>query len=420
MNVIDDRERGSAGQAQGGGMRQGWTWKPLGEVCKTGSGGTPLSSRKEFYEGGTIPWLVSGEVAQGNVREAKNFITAAGLENSAAKLFPRDTVLVAMYGATAGQVAILRFEAATNQAVCGILPNDKFVPEFLYYFLLAKKDDLVAQATGNAQPNISQIKIKNTAVPVLPLPEQHRIVTLLDEAFAGLATAKANAEQNLQNARAIFESHLQSVFSKRGEGWVETTLETVLATQPQNGWSPPAANHADTGTPVLTLSSVTGFRFRSDKIKFTSAQTDLSKSYWVKNGDFLITRSNTPELVGHVAIAADIERPTIYPDLIMRMNPMPDRMITEFLYCQMRTPAMRTKIIGRAQGANPTMKKISNGAVKTLPVTAPPIETQQVIVATLQEVSTETQRLTSLYERKLAALEELKKSLLHQAFNGEL
>ena len=124
MNVIDDRERGSAGQAQGGGMSQGWTWKLLGEVCKTGSGGTPLSSRKEFYEGGTIPWLVSGEVAQGNVREAKNFITAAGLENSAAKLFPRDTVLVAMYGATAGQVGILRFEATTNQAVCGILPND--------------------------------------------------------------------------------------------------------------------------------------------------------------------------------------------------------------------------------------------------------------------------------------------------------
>ena len=161
-------------------MKKGWTWKPLGEVCKTGSGGTPLSSRKEYYEGGNIPWLLSGEVAQGNVREAKNFITKAGLENSAARLFPKDTVLVAMYGATAGQVGILRFEAATNQAVCGILPNDKFVPEFLFYFLLAKKDELVAQATGNAQPNISQIKIKNTEVPVPPLAEQQRIVAQLD------------------------------------------------------------------------------------------------------------------------------------------------------------------------------------------------------------------------------------------------
>jgi len=163
-------------------MKKMWPWKPLGEVCKTGSGGTPLSSRKEYYEGGSIPWLLSGEVAQGNVHEAKNFITKAGLENSAAKLFPQDTVLVAMYGATAGQVGILRFEAATNQAVCGILPNDKFIPEFLFFFLLAKKGELVAQATGNAQPNISQIKIKNTEVPIPPLSEQQRIVGLLDEA----------------------------------------------------------------------------------------------------------------------------------------------------------------------------------------------------------------------------------------------
>jgi len=197
-------------------MNKGWTWKPLGVVSKTGSGGTPLSSRKEYYDGGNIPWLVSGEVAQENVREAKNFITKAGLENSAAKLFPKDAVLVAMYGAMAGQVGILRFEAATNQSVCGILPNEKFVPEFLFYFLLAKNDELVAQATGNAQPNISQIKIKNTEVPLPPLAEQQRIVGLLDEAFEGPATAKANAEKNLQNARALFASHLQSVFTQRG------------------------------------------------------------------------------------------------------------------------------------------------------------------------------------------------------------
>jgi type I restriction enzyme S subunit len=173
-------------------------------------------------------------------------------------------------------------------------------------------------------------------------------------------------------------------------------------------------------TPVLTLSSVTGFRFRRDKRKFTSATTDSRRNYWIKNGDFLITRSNTPELVGHVAIAEGITEPTIYPDLIMRMNPDPARMLAEFLYFQMRTPTLRKEIMGRAQGANPTMKKISNGAVRTLPITMPPIATQQAIVATLNELTEQTQRLASLYERKLAALEALKKSLLHQAFTGEL
>ena len=121
-----------------------------------------------------------------------------------------------MYGATAGQVGILRFEATTNQAVCGILPNNHFVPEFLFFFLLSRKDELVEQATGNAQPNISQIKVRNTQVPVPPLPEQHRIVGILDKAFEGIATAKANAEKNLQNARALFESHLQNIFTQCG------------------------------------------------------------------------------------------------------------------------------------------------------------------------------------------------------------
>src|SRR5664279_2119985 len=97
-----------------------------------------------------------------------------GLKNSAAKMFPKDTVLVAMYGATAGQVGLLRFEAATNQAVCGILPNKQFIPEFLFYLILSRKDELVAQASGNAQPNISQIKIKNTEIPIPPLTEQQR------------------------------------------------------------------------------------------------------------------------------------------------------------------------------------------------------------------------------------------------------
>jgi type I restriction enzyme S subunit len=384
-------------------MKKGWQTKTLGEMCEMYQPKT--ISGKEMVADGAYPVFgangVIGRYNQFNHEEPQLLITCRG--------------------ATCGSVNISEPRSWVTGNAMVVRPKSESLAMRYLEYLFRGGIDISKAITGAAQPQITRTNLEPLEISYPEsLPEQHRIVALLDEAFAGLATAKANAEQNLQNARAIFESHLQSVFSKRGEGWVETTLETVLATQPQNGWSPPAANHADTGTPVLTLSSVTGFRFRSDKIKFTSAQTDLSKSYWVKNGDFLITRSNTPELVGHVAIAADIERPTIYPDLIMRMNPMPDRMITEFLYYQMRTPAMRTKIIGRAQGANPTMKKISNGAVKTLPVTAPPIETQQVIVATLQEVSTETQRLTSLYERKLAALEELKKSLLHQAFNGEL
>src|ERR1019366_2218965 len=191
---------------------------------------------------------------------------------------------------TAGQVGILRFEAATNQAVCGILPNDKFVPEFLFYFLLAKKDELVAQATGNAQPNIAQIKIKNTEVPVPPLPAQQRIVGILDEAFAGIATAKATAEKNLQNARALFESHLQSVFTQRGKGWVESKLDDVtdlitcgVAKRPE---------YVSEGIPFLSAKNVKSGKVIWSGHQYVSEETHraLTKNNKPKIGDILYTR----------------------------------------------------------------------------------------------------------------------------------
>ena len=204
-----------------------WQTKKLGEVCDTGAGGTPLKSHKDYYEDGNIPWIRSGEVCQKEICESELFITEKGLKNSSAKIFPKNTVLVAMYGATAGQVGILRFDAATNQAVCGILPNKDILAEFLYYFFLIEKENLISQATGNAQPNISQIKIKNTQIPIPPLPEQRRIVKILDEVFEGIEKAKENAEKNLQNSKELFESYLQSVFVNPGKDWEEETLNNI-------------------------------------------------------------------------------------------------------------------------------------------------------------------------------------------------
>jgi type I restriction enzyme S subunit len=398
-------------------MKKGWTWKPLGEVCKTGSGGTPLSSRKEYYEGGTIPWLLSGEVAQGNVREAKNFITKAGLENSAAKLFPKDTVLVAMYGATAGQVGILRFEAATNQAVCGILPNDKFVPEFLFYFLLAKKDELVAQATGNAQPNISQIKIKNTEVPVPPLAEQQRIVGLLDEAFEGLATARANAEKNLQNARALFESHLQSVFTQRGPGWVEKKLEDIADADCSLSYGiVQPGEEFDEGMPIVRPTDLTTKVIRLGGLKRIDPK--LAGGYKrtaLQGGELLLcVRGSTgvvsiasPELVG-----ANVTR-GIVPIRFNRSLLLP-----EFGFYLISGGPVQSQIREKTYGT--ALMQINIRDLRLITLSIPPLKEQKAIAAKLDALHEETQRLTSLYERKLAALEALKKALLHQAFAGEL
>lgn len=157
-----------------------WDIVRLGDVCDTTSGGTPLKSNEEFYVPAEIPWINSGEVRNGEIFKASKYISKLGLEKSSAKLIPANSVLVAMYGATAGQVGLLRFEATTNQAVCSILPSDKYNPKFLYYILSSKTESLIQMSVGGAQPNISQGIIKNIQIPLPPLEVQEEIVKELD------------------------------------------------------------------------------------------------------------------------------------------------------------------------------------------------------------------------------------------------
>ena len=166
----------------------------LGDVCETGAGGTPLKQNRAYYEGGTIPWLRSGEVCRKDITETEMFITQLGMDCSSAKLFPVGSVLVAMYGATAGQVGILRISATTNQAICAILPTNKVIPEFLYYQLLGLKDEMVSQAQGGAQPNISQEKVRGLLILVPQKDVQQRVVSDLD-------AAKSKSERMVVAAR---------------------------------------------------------------------------------------------------------------------------------------------------------------------------------------------------------------------------
>ena len=148
----------------------------ISEVFTTSSGGTPLKKHEKYYQNGTIPWLRSGEVAQGYIYKAELHITEEALKDSSAKMFPVNTVLIAMYGATAGQVGLLKFEASTNQAVCGILPSEKTLPEYLYWILKSQKDYMISLSGGGAQPNISQTIIRDLKIPLPPLSIQEEIV----------------------------------------------------------------------------------------------------------------------------------------------------------------------------------------------------------------------------------------------------
>lgn len=143
-----------------------WEVKRLNEIAKTGSGGTPKSTIKEYYEEGKIPWINSGELNNPFIVSTNNFISDLGMKNSSAKLFPSNTILMAMYGATAGKTSVISFEATTNQAICAVMPYDKNKFYYTKFVLDDMYQYLINLSTGSARDNLSQDKIKELSVVI--------------------------------------------------------------------------------------------------------------------------------------------------------------------------------------------------------------------------------------------------------------
>ena len=190
----------------------GWKEIKLGDVLRTSSGSTPLSTEKSYYESGVIPWINSGELASPYIYKTSNYITQKGFENSSTELYPKDTVLVAMYGATAGKASLLKLEACTNQAICAILPNEDYCPEFIKYNIDTLYEHLVGLSSGSARDNLSQAGLKELKL-VLPKTkkEQEKLVSvlsLLDRKIELNRQINDNLEEQLRliTSRYIFGS----------------------------------------------------------------------------------------------------------------------------------------------------------------------------------------------------------------------
>jgi type I restriction enzyme S subunit len=154
------------------------------------TGGTPSTTVDEYWDGGTIPWLNSGELNKRYIYNAKNFITVTGLKSSSTRLMPPDTVLIALTGATCGLSALMKIEACANQSVTGILPSEKHSPDYLLHYLRTQRKRILDKAWGNAQPHISQKFVKDMFVPLPSLPDQLHIANLLTKAENLISHAK--------------------------------------------------------------------------------------------------------------------------------------------------------------------------------------------------------------------------------------
>jgi type I restriction enzyme S subunit len=399
-------------------MKKGWPKRNLGDLCDIVGGGTPSKANPAFYSG-KIPWATVRDMRQEVMMETECRITKDAVRSSATNIIPAGNVVIATRVGL-GKVCLLGQDTAINQDLRGIVPRDTktLSVRFLFWWLKTMADVIIAEGTGATVQGVKLPFVKLLQIPVPPLAEQQRIVGLLDDAFVAIAIAKANAEKNLQNARALFESHLQSVFTQRGAGWEEKPL-LELCERITKGSSPKWQGIAYVDAPgilFVTSENVGEYRLLLERPKYVEEKfnTKDQKSI-LKKGDVLTN-----------IVGASIGRTAVFDrDVVANINQAvclircePHLLNNHFLTYLLNSPLFKQVL--HDNEVNSARANLSLSFFSQLPVPRPPIPKQQEIVAKLDAFRAETQHLASLYERKLAALDALKKSLLNQAFTGSL
>lgn len=392
-------------------MKIGWHMKTLGDLCQVIGGGTPSKDKSEYYSG-EIPWATVRDMRSDMITETECKITKAAVKSSSTNIIPGGNVVIATRVGL-GKVCLLEQDTAINQDLRGIVPIDlsTLSVRYLFWWLKSIADLIVAEGTGATVQGVKLPFVKSLQIPLPPLLEQQRIVGILDEAFDGIAIAKANAEKNLKNARAIFESHLQSVFTQRGEGWEVRKINEVA--KHSLGKMLDKLKNKGNLQPYLRNINVRWFTFDlSDLLQMPFLPDELAK-YTAIKGDVLICEGGYP---GRAAIWTE-DYPIYFQKALHRVRfheSEYNKWFLYYLYAQDKSGELKQHFSGTG------IQHFTGQVLAQFELPLPPLPEMRRAVAKFEELSTETQRLESLYQRKLAALDELKKSLLHQAFSRAL
>jgi restriction endonuclease S subunit len=308
------------------------------------------------------------------------------------------------------KVARPEFEGLCSADIYPLSPKrDRLCRGYLFYLLLTTEftEFAISGSARAGMPKVNRDHLFTFTFQLPPLPEQQQIVGILDEALYGIATAKANAEKNLQNARALFESHLQTVFTQGGEGWVEKRLGDVC--ELFQG----LAINVKSKHLLVSYSSLPLIRIkdlRNNSIEQYVAESGYPPNTRVEESEIIYTRTGQIGLVFR-------GRSGVLHNNCFKVKPKPI-LTDDYLFWWLQHPEFRNRIITLASKA--AQPDIPHSIFKVQPILVPPLEFQKKVSHIIIKLDEETQRLESIYRQKLVALEELKKSLLHQAFTGNL
>ena len=405
-----------------------WCWTTMDRVAQWGSGGTPSRGNPDYF-GGSIPWVKTGELNDDYIFHTEETLSDDGLMHSSAKLFPINTVVIAMYGATVGKVGILGIEAATNQAcACGKC-SSAIDYKFLFYYARSQKDVFIDKARGGAQLNISQEIIKSHPVPLPPIAEQERIVDRIESLFSKLDEAIEKAQIVIDSFETRKAAILHKAFTgeltanwreEHGAGidsWEKVTLSNVCKVNPQKINTKDLPDDLEVSFfPMPALSEVYG--------EITQPQTRLLKDVRTGftnfvEGDVVFAKITPCMENGKSAVIGKLVNGIGFGTTEFFVLRCSDKLYNRFLYHIVRNRAFRDKAKAVMTGAV-GQQRVPKSFLEEYPINLPMFEEQFEIVRIVDKLFDKEQQVKDTAEMLIEKVDLMKKSILARAFRGEL
>lgn len=386
-----------------------WTIDSLGNLFQTVTGSTPPKSQKDNY-GCDVPFVKPPELLNSVIFETADNLSDKGA--SISRTLPSGSILISCIG-NLGKVGINSKVVAFNQQINGIKADDSFVSKFMFYQALSPwfNSQLEELASGTTVPIVNKSKFNSIRVVLPPIPEQKCIVAILDQAFADIEQARAKTEQNLKNARELFESYLQQVFSQHGDDWgvkkiaeiAETCLGKMLDKKKNKG----------NPKPYLRNQNVQWFNINTDDLLEMRFEGSEYERYAIKKGDLVICEGGYP---GRGAIWEQDED-IFFQKALHRIrchNPLYNRWVLYYLYLSDCNGTLKNSFTGAG------IQHFTGKSLKQLALPIPPVELTEKFVRNFDELFNHVISLEHIYHNKLKSIDQLKKSILQKAFSGEL
>lgn len=395
-------------------LPKGWELKSLGEIADVEYGFTDKSEEEGDYRYVRITDIDSnGELISTEKKYLKHSKEAEGF------LIRDKDLLMARTGATFAKVLFYQdFEPSVFASyLIRIKFREKFENKLYWYFTKTKSywEQANSLASGAAQPHFNGAAVKQVVFSYpKSIHEQQRIVAILDEAFAAIDKVKANAEQNLKNAKELFESYLQGVFDKKDEGWEVKTLKEVCAKITDGTHQTP--KYFDDGVIFLSSKNVTSGKIDWENVKYIDEKQHLEmhKRVSPKVGDILLAKNGT------TGVAAMVDRDLVF-DIYVSLAHIRvlNELTPDFMLYFINSPIAKKQFNRRLKGSG--VPNLHLEEIREVEISFPKSKKEQNnLVERLNIFSNEIKKLEALYKQKINDLEELKKSVLQLAFSGEL